>query len=552
VSQLEKLTSKFPFLEKVLKLPMPALIGGAAAIIAVVVVSIIWLGTPNYKVLFSNISDQDGGAIISELVKMNVPYQLSDNGRAILVPADSVHQTRMMLAEKGLPNSGNVGFELMKETQFGASQFAEQVTYQRAVEGELAQSIQSLYSVQAARVHLAIPKETLFVRDQKPPTASVLLTLAPGRTLSDGQVNAIAWLVASSVPGLTVENVSIVDQAGRLLSNKTDFDNHLGLTDTQMKYAQELESRTIARVMSILTPIVGPGNVHAEVNIDIDFDQREETSEIYRPNQSPDRAAVRSEQINESFQQGVLPAAGVPGALSNEPPAPPSAPIANPIAGKNTGTSGKEESEEYKGPSSSQKNATINYEVDRTISHVKQSTGKVRKISVAVLVNYRTDEEGELVELDEQTIEKIRSLTERAIGFSADRGDTISVANVPFNSSTIKIPVWKDPVYLELAERILQYLAILLVLSLFWFKLAKPLLTRYGINIKRTEDTASPAAKEPDMNERMDAKELAVEAMKLSERYELAITEAREVARNDPRAAAFVLREWMKKDKEVR
>ncbi|MGE8603207.1 flagellar basal-body MS-ring/collar protein FliF, partial [Bordetella trematum] len=212
------LLARFPVLEKLRTLPKPVLMGAAAAVVAVIVALALWGREPDYKVLFSNLEDRDGGAIVSALGQMNVPYRFSDNGGAILVPANRVYDARMQLAAQGLPRGGSVGFELMDNARFGASQFAEQINYQRGLEGELARSIEAMHSVQRARVHLAMPRQSLFVRDRQPPTASVLLNLYPGRGLADAQVSAIAWLVASSVPDLNVDNVSIVDQNGRLLS----------------------------------------------------------------------------------------------------------------------------------------------------------------------------------------------------------------------------------------------------------------------------------------------------------------------------------------------
>ena len=218
MSRLAELTARYPVLEKVGSLSRSVQLGAVAAAIALLAVSALWFRGPDYKVLFSNLQDRDGGAIITALAQMNVPYQITDNGTAILVPSDKVHETRLQLAQQGLPRSGEAGFELIDQTRFGASQFTEQVNFQRALEGELSSSIQALNAVQHARVHLALPRETLFVRDRQAPSASVLLTLYPGRMLAEGQVSAITWLVSSSVPNLTADNVSVVDQNGRLLT----------------------------------------------------------------------------------------------------------------------------------------------------------------------------------------------------------------------------------------------------------------------------------------------------------------------------------------------
>lgn len=537
MSRLQEIATRFPILAPVLKLPPAVQMGVAAGSVALVVVASLWMREPSYKVLFSNLADKDGGAVVAALGKMNVPYRMSETGTAILIPADDVHKTRMMLAEQGLPQGGNVGFELMKDTQFGASQFSEQVTYQRAVEGELARSIEAMQSISSARVHLAIPKETLFVRDHKQPTASVLLNLHPGRAIGDGQIAAIAWLVASSVPDLGVENVSIVDQSGRLLSSKSTTEG-LGVSSTHAKYTAELEQRTASRVLSILTPLLGAGNVHTEVTAEIDFNQREQTSEVYRPNQNPELAAVRSEQINESAQHGVTPAMGVPGALSNEPPAQPVAPIV--VTSENDQNNANSV---LSGPSSNQMNKTVNYEVDRTISHVKESVGQLKRLSVAVVVNHRLDDEGVMQPLTDDEIEQIRTLVQQAVGYSEDRGDTLSVANAPFNNATPDIPVWKDPYYIEMAKGLAQYLILGLLATLVWFKVIMPFVRRA---------TEAPQSETPlvddSIQESVNPETLLSEAQLLSERYENAVNAVREIARQDPRAAAFVLREWMKQE----
>src|SRR5690606_3597850 len=252
----------------------------------------------------------------------------TENGTAILVPAEKVHETRLQLAQQGLPRSGEAGFEIIDQTRFGASQFTEQVNFQRALEGELASSIQALNAVQHARVHLALPRETLFVRDRQPPSASVLLTLYPGRMLSESQVAAISWLVSSSVPNLAADNVSVVAQNGRLLTAPAGTGNG---DSARRDLASEIETRTVRRILTLLNPIVGTGNVRAQVSADVDFAQREQTSEVYRPNQLPGQAAVRSQQTSSSLQNGGQAPEGVPGALTNQPPPDPVAPINQPV-----------------------------------------------------------------------------------------------------------------------------------------------------------------------------------------------------------------------------
>ena len=275
---------------------------GAAAIVAILIGLWLWNKPPEYAVLFSNFTDRDGGAITAELDKMNVKHKFSDNGTAILVPADQVHDIRLKLAAQGLPKGGNVGFELMENQKLGVSQFQEQVNYQRALEGELARSIQSLAPVESARVHLALPKPSVFVRDQQKPTASVIVTLHPNRMLDQSQTGAIVHLVASAVPDLLPANVSVVDQAGNLISdqNKNGNGANAKLDEQQLKYVKDLQAQVIKQVESIVIPIVGDGNVRAEAVADVDFSQIEQASENYKPNSPPAASAIRSQQTSET------------------------------------------------------------------------------------------------------------------------------------------------------------------------------------------------------------------------------------------------------------
>ena len=306
------------------------LAGGLAMAIALLVGLTLWSNSPNYEVLFSNINDKDGGAIVAMLQQQNVPYKFSEGGHAILVPSQFVHDARLKLAAQGLPRGGSIGFELMEKQKMGQSQFSEQVTYQRALEGELAQTIGTLAAVDSARVHLAIPKQSAFLRDDQKPSASVVLGLLGGRTLSPEQVGGIVHLVASSVPQLATENVSVLDQNGNLLSGNRDMKDGAALNPTQLKYVNEIEASTIRRIEAMLEPLMGRGNYRVQTAADIDFSQTEQTAETYKPNPTPD-AAIRSQQMSESVSN--QPAAGgVPGALTNQPPTPATAPITTPPA----------------------------------------------------------------------------------------------------------------------------------------------------------------------------------------------------------------------------
>ncbi len=563
MSQQEALLARFPALSKLSSLPKPVLIGIGAALAAIVIVLALWTRSPDYGVLFSNLEDRDGGTIVAALTQMNVPYKLSESGSAILVPKDRVHEVRLQLAGQGLPRGGGVGFELMDNTHFGASQFTEQVTYQRALEGELASTIQAVHAVKAARVHLAIPRESLFVRDRQAPTASVLLTLQAGRTLSAGQVSAITWLVSSSVPNLSADNVSVVYQNGRLITSPSA---EAGVDGTQRSYINDVEQRTVQRILTLLTPLVGPGNVRAQASADVDFSQREQTSEVYRPNQKPGEAAVRSEQTSSSEQSRTQPPEGIPGALTNQPPANATAPIVTapartagrPGAANNrqapaptppvqtAQTSGNASTAQHAPPTSSQHNATINYEVDRTINHVKDPTGKLRRLSVAVVVNYTPGGDGKFVPLPEAELTKLQDLVKDAMGYSAERGDTVTVVNSPFNdNSAANPPVWKDPEYQAIAMQLAQYLFIIIALYIVWRKIVKPLMRSIS-QVSAAKLAATAGLREAEAAAAAAAAAAAKRASEIS-RYEDNLNVARDLAEKDPRAVAMVLRSWMEK-----
>lgn len=545
------LLAKFPALEKIRALPKPILLGAAAAVVALVVAAVMWGSEPKYKVLFSNLDDRDGGAIVTALGTMNVPYRYNETGTALLVPADRVYDARLQLASQGLPRGGSVGFELMDNARFGASQFAEQINYQRGLEGELARSIEAMHTVQHARVHLAMPRQSLFVRERQAPTASVLLNVYPGRSLSDAQVSAISWLVASSVPELTAENVSIVDQNGRLLS--APLGEGRGMDADQMRFVREMEQRTVERILTILNPLVGPGNVHAQASADVDFARREETSEVYRPNQEPGQSAIRSQQTSDSTQRGVNPAQGVPGALSNQAPANAQAPIANPPApqpprpGQPQQPANAQQQQQTGTQTAAtnlneRRDATTNYEVDRTISHIKQPVGNLKRLSVAVVVNYIRDKDGEPQALPPEELNKLTNLVREAMGYSETRGDSLNLVNSQFNDGPPPVPMWRDPEMIALFKTILAWLVGLLVALWLYRKVRRSV----------TEYLYPPVDPEMAEAERIEAAREAQDVARTKEvnRYEDNLERARTMANKDPRAVAMVLRTWMSKDEK--
>ncbi|WIF70730.1 flagellar basal-body MS-ring/collar protein FliF [Proteus vulgaris] len=547
---------------------IPLIIAGSAAI-AIFVAAFLWLQSPDYKVLYSNLSDKDGGEIVTQLTQMNVPYRLSQNGAAIMVPDNQVHELRLKLAQAGLPKGGAAGFELLDKEKFGISQFSEQINYQRALEGELARTIETLGPVQNARVHLALPKPSLFVREQKSPSASVTVGLLQGRALDEGQINAIVHIVASSVAGMPDSSVTIVDQSGKLLTQPDALGRDLN--SIQLKYVQELESRYQQRIETLLGPIVGRGNVHAQVTAQVDFSHTEETAEEYKPNQPPNQAAVRSKQLSQSEQNGGMLAGGVPGALSNQPVAPPQAPIETPKAqeGEKTdeaNTTGTNRTLTRNPNSNSRLDETTNYEVDRRIRHIKRPVGNVERLSVAVIVNYKTIEdtkeaaEGEepvvetkQIPLTDEQIQQIEGLVREAMGYSQERGNSLSVVNSQFNDieeKVITVPVWENPEILAKALDLGRWLLLVIIAWILWRKLVKPQLEK-----RREAEIAAQKAvlkTKLQVKDDVDETELDDEARRKQARKrvsaELQSQRIREMAEKDPRVVAMVIRQWMSKE----
>ena len=519
------------------------LLAGIAAVIAVTAVFWLWSQQPDYRVLFSNYSDKDGGAIVAALEKMNVPYKFSESGSAILVPAAQVHEARLKLASDGLPKGGNIGFELLENQKFGVSQFVEQVNFQRALEGELERSIQSIGAVQVARIHLAIPKASVFVRDQQKPTASVLLNLHAGRTLDAQQVSAVVHLVASSVPDLPAANVTVVDQNGNLLSDTSKKIGANGLDPTQLKYLDDVQQSIVKRVESIITPIVGARNVRAEASAEIDFSTLEQAAETYKPNQKPEDVTIRSLQSNESQSSTGGAASGVPGALSNQPPANATAPITAPGAAPAAGAAADAT------PVNTQKNMTTNYEVDKTVRYVQQPMGGIKRLNVAVVVNNMQviDKKGKVTyrPLTDAEKKQINDLAMQAMGFNKDRGDSLTVVNSSFAGEPTEVipevPLWKNTEVIEYGKDALRFIVGIVVVFLVYSRAIKPLM-------RKLTQPAPPMLAAPSNG--VDtvvnlSGEAGGEARKLAgPAYEQNLVVAKQLAKDNPRMVASVVTNW--------
>jgi flagellar M-ring protein FliF len=533
--------------------PRAPLIFAVALLVAIVAGLFLWSRAPDYKVLYSNLSDRDGGAIITALQAANIPYKFTDAGGAILVPSEQVHEMRLRLAAQGLPKSGSVGFELMDNQKFGISQFAEQINYQRALEGELERTIESISSVKSARVHLAIPKPSVFVRDKEAPSASVLVNLYPGRALDEGQVLAITHMVSSAVPDMPVKGVTILDQDGNLLTQPSTGS---GLDASQLKYRQQIERSTQQRIDAILAPLFGSGNAHSQVSADIDFSRSEQTSKNYGPNGSPQQAAIRSQQTSTATEMSQAAASGVPGALSNQPPQPASAPI---VAGN--GASGVTTT-----PVSDRKDSTTNYELNKTVQHLEQPMGGIKRLSVAVVVNYLrvVDAKGHatMQPVTADKLAQVNQLVKDAMGFDAARGDSVNVVNSPFTADidpNADLPWWRTPDMIALAKQLATYLGIGAVALFLYFVMVKPALRRAFPPPEPVAAAALPSPDEPILLDGIPAAERAATATvaelesdnellaleNSKHKYERNLEFARNIARQDPKIVATVVKNWV-------
>lgn len=543
-----------------------------AAVLSIAIALFAFNREPAYKVLFTGLADRDGGQITASLQQMNVPYQIGDGG-VISVPSDKVYDVRLKLASQGLPKAGGVGFELMDKQKFGISQFAEQVNYQRSIEGELARTIESVGVVESARVHLAMPKQSVFVREQQLPTASVMLTLRGGRILDAGQIAGILHLVSSSVPNLPVRNVSIVDQDGNLLSSLPDLNNASGLDRRQLDYVRQIEADYAKRVEAILEPIFGKGNARAQVTANVDFAEVEQTSETYRPNSTPNPSATRSQQIVESLGKDASLPSGVPGALTNQPPSAASAPLTLP-PGAAPGTATLSGLPMGTASGTINREITTNYEVDKTIQHTKMPKGNIKRLTAAVVVNYKMvpDANGEAkpTPLTEKESAQIQSLVQEAIGYNKDRGDSVNVVNASF-ADTVPVSSAKDRIldYMTLhAGELVKYGLLTLAVLYLLFGVVRPIM----------RDVAKPPAPALPEGEQEGAataggRLLAVAGEEGEEgaaaggeggsgaagdsgdpkeqarrQYEAHLQAARDLVKADPRMAAQIIKEWITSD----
>ncbi len=461
-----------PAVKGLSELPIARQIGlmlGLALSVAIGVAIVLWSQEPAYSRLYSELGEKDVSEILEVLNTQGIKYKVETGSNAIMVPTDEVNQVKLKLAAVGLPKSSSLGYELLDKDQgFGSSKSVELVRFQRALEGEIAQTIMAIQGVKTARVLLAIPQQSVFVRERKKPSASVVVNLYQGRSLDKGQIESIIHLVASSVPQLEADQVTVVDQKGHLL-NSRDSSSVSNLTSKQFEYKKNIEEHLMERIGNILSPLVGADGMRVQISADVDFTETDKTQELFDPKSS----VLRSEQTSE--EQNKLPATqGVPGALSNQPTAagaaPETTPAADPAAAPAAGSATPAAAAT---PGSTAKNATRNFEVDKTITHTRMATGSLRRLSVAVVVDDRrtTQADGKVSvqPLKPEDITRFTDLVKQAVGFVNARGDQVTVTNVAFKAleateALPEPPIWKQGWFLNILKQAGAVLAVLLII----------------------------------------------------------------------------------------
>ena len=536
------------------------LLVGIAAAVAAGVSTYMWSQKPPMTPLYSNLEAKDSSDVAEALRAANIPFQLDPSSGAVTVAGDKVHEARLKLAASGLPKSTSMGFEMIQQEQgFGTSQFIEGARYQHALETELARTVSSLQWVQGARVHLALPKQSVFTNGGSAASASVLVDLAAGRTLDSSQIASVVHLVASSVPNLAANNVTVIDQYGHLLSSSGDANDPARQAATQFDQSRRLEADYVRRIEQLLMPMTGSGRVSAQVVADMDFSEVEEATESYKP----DSAMVRSEQTSEDVTRAPgagANAQGIPGATSNQAPTNAQAQPLNPpaalaaAAGKTAAKSNTPVASEVAAatPVSENRNSTRNYEMDRTVSHVKHPGGTVRRLSVAVLVDNLPKSDGKegtkLVPLSKDEMTKVEDLVKQAVGFDAKRGDTLSVQNAPFASDPIpakeETPIWQRQDVRDGGQRILG--AIIVIVLIFAvlrpaFKFlteASPADKIGAMLVENRMQLASPAGAQADLSD----------APRVVPLYDQKLAQARSAVSQDPKRVAQVIKTWVSTD----
>ncbi len=543
--------------------PLLLLIGVAAAVAAGVMV-VIWSRGPTFSLLYANMTSEDQAQVAQALDAAGIKYRLEPASNGLSVPDEQLNEARLKLAGQGLPE-GSGGFaNLTKDPGFGVSQFMEGARYQHALEAELARTIASLRPVNAARVHLAVPRESAFVRDRQPASASVFVELKQGKRLEQEQIQSIINLVASSIPELDATHVTVVDQQGRLLS-APQSDNELAMRERQFDLTHRLEEDYAQRIEALLTPFVGPGRVRAQVVAQVDTSVTEEAREQYRP----ESQIVRSEQTAESQSRDGAGPQGVPGSLSNQPPTPGTAlpPNGAPAAAAAPAAGGAARPAAAQGaadantqttaaPDNSSRQTTRNYEIDRTMAYTKTPSGRLQRLTVAVLIdNVRTtgtDGKTTNTPLPAQQLERITQLVKDAVGFNAERGDSVNVVNSAFrdpdpvpDAELTSVPLWEQPWIRDVAKLGVGLIVLLVII----FSVLRPLTRGLLTQGRLAAASAGAAAPEAIAGAGGPASTRAAgnqAAAPLA--YEQQLAQARTLVGQDPKRVAQVVRSWVAQD----
>lgn len=531
-------------LETIPGLKQVGLLAGVAAAVAAAIWLVLWSQGQNYTVLYGQLSERESGQVMDALTAAGIEFKLNPSG-AVSVPESKVQEARIRLAGQGLPQSDSMGIEMIqKESALGTSSMMETARYQSVLETELARTIIKVQGVQSARVHLALPKPSVFLRDARKATASVMLQLYPGRRLEPGQVAAIVHLVASSVPELGAGDVTLVDQAGSLL-NSPDENAESAASTRQLEYTRKLEEGYQRRIVELLEPMIGAGRVRATVTADLDFTVTEETHENY----DPQKSAVRSEQTSKEERKGGDGAEGIPGALSNQPPGTSGAPVIPGAA--STPGSPAAQTTAAAGPSSNAERSTRNFEVDRKLSYVKQPIGTLKRLSVGVVLDdWQTigaDGKSATTPMSDTDIKRFTQLVRESIGLNDDRGDKLDVLNQAFKTNgplpaVEGLPLWQTPWVTQLAKQIVGALLVLVVAFLVLRPLMKSLTKAPSRLISGSGDATDLAGDRVSLSGRSGP------AIKLSPSFEQQIAAARSLVGQDPKRAAQVVKDWVAAD----
>jgi flagellar M-ring protein FliF len=527
------LTAPGGVLDSVPGLRQLVLLVGVAAAVAAAVWLVIWSQGQSYTVLYGQLSERETGQVMDALTAAGIEFKLNPAG-AVMVPESKTQEARIRLASQGLPQSDALGIEMIqKDSALGTSSMMEAARYQSALETELARTIGKVQGVQGARVHLALPKPSVFLRDQRKATASVMLQLYPGRRLDPGQVAAVVHLIASSVPELESKDVTVVDQAGTLLSSP-DEDGAAAASNKEFEYTRKLEESYQRRIVEILEPMLGSGRVHATVTADMDFTVTEQTRENY----DPQKTVVRSEQTANDERKGGDGAQGIPGALSNQPPGTAGAPAAAQSTAAAVTVA----------PSSTSTRSTRNFEVDRVLSYVKQPIGTIKRLSIGVVLDdwQKVDKDGKSTtsRMTDADIKRFTELVRESVGFKAERGDQISVINQAFKSPVPPGPadgvsMFEQPWLYSVIKQVVGVGLVLLVA----FLVLKPLMSNLTKPTRRLVAAGSKQAAESQSEGGN-----AAGAIKLSPSFEQQVAAARTLVGQDPKRAAQVVKEWVATD----